>query len=532
MEDPKTITITNFGGPLTRRTDGNIESGLAKFETSWGYDPYSKPGNLTWMEQPTSILTLTGTDGPITTMRQRTEGPTNFVYAIAKNKTLYKIQVNDTGTVNPNFDTPSVVGTLERSTNVLRSAVMVFYGATEKIFYGDDSGIQRIQFDGVPLSSVLTSSSIVTAVPRAMTTFLGKIYFTNGNNIGEIDSTEGVTTGSKLSPALPVGTVARDLEVTPDGNYLQITASKNNPDGGFTLLAPTPSASTDSFKFLWNGIDNGVTSFETYDGLGLTSSATFGDKNYSLGYDPMGAAIFLGSEKVTSLPKLTSPAPTATFSVGNQLCFMSPESDSGTYKGAFYNYGQYDNDIPGGLFRILKHSPVSKTDVEFIPACINVSNLLYYPSFSAYTNEIAGSGKIYFSAMESSGSPASDVEQLWRFSTAPTGVGSIVAGVYETQTQLFSKKVSVKEVRLYTEPLVANNSFVIDLIGSGGSVMSSGSQIFTVGTNVTAGQDMVQWNPAVSPSYAVGVRITNSSVLGTKNWTAMKLELDYIHAGK
>ena len=44
-----TLEINNLGGPLTRRNNGDINSGEARFETSWGYDPYSKPGNLTWM---------------------------------------------------------------------------------------------------------------------------------------------------------------------------------------------------------------------------------------------------------------------------------------------------------------------------------------------------------------------------------------------------------------------------------------------------------------------------------------------------
>ena len=62
--------------------------------------------------------------------------------------------------------------------------------------------------------------------------------------------------------------------------------------------------------------------------------------------------------------------------------------------------------------------------------------------------------------------------------------------------------------------------------------MSGGSRIFTVGTNVTAGEDLVKWNPAIAPTYALGVSITNSSVLGNKSWTAKKLEIDIIDAGR
>ena len=108
-----------------------------------------------------------------------------------------------------------------------------------------------------------------------------------------------------------------------------------------------------------------------------------------------------------------------------------------------------------------------------------------------------------------------------------------MAGVYETQTQLFSKKSEIKEVRVYTEPLAGGNDFVVDLIGSGGSVMAGGSQRFQVATgSVATGTDMVHFNPAMAPTYALGVRITNSSVTGVANWTANKVEVDYMEGGR
>ena len=94
---------------------------------------------------------------------------------------------------------------------------------------------------------------------------------------------------------------------------------------------------------------------------------------------------------------------------------------------------------------------------------------------------------------------------------------------------IFSKKVKPTELRFYTEPLVVNNSFKLDLIGSNGSPMPNGSQTFTVGTNVTAGQDYIWWNPQVAPTHNIGIRITN---LGSINWTGIKMELDLEEAGK
>ena len=93
--------------------------------------------------------------------------------------------------------------------------------------------------------------------------------------------------------------------------------------------------------------------------------------------------------------------------------------------------------------------------------------------------------------------------------------------------------MKVGEVRVYTNPLTTDNAFEVDLIGSGGSVLSGGSYRFVVGTSsVATGTDMVQYNPATAPTYALGVRVTNASVTGTRNWSASKIEIDVAPAGK
>ena len=536
----KTITVTNFGGGLTRRNDGDINSGLTKFATSWGYDPYSKPGNLTWLNQPVSILTLSGQNGPIIAMKQRTEGPTSFdtfVYALANNENLYRISViQDSGVDNPNFDSPSLIGTLI-DTVWTQGAGMAFYGSTEKIFFGSDSLVQRVNFDGSAATSIIASggsSSYVGAAPRPLATFLGRLYFGNGANIGEIDSTELMVTATKLSPSLPSGMYVRDLDVTPDGNYLQITAtrgqSEQDPRG---TVAPGLSLS-ESYKFYWNGIDAGVTSSEHYPGMRLTANQVVGNNNHAFGYDQNGLGVLSGQQKILTLPRNLAPFNGATFSTSNMLGFATAEYEESAsrYRGAIYNYGQYDSEVQPGLYRLLRHNGATQDHVLTVPACVNVSNLVYSYPFVPTISSIGSVAKMYFSTAEGSVVSSTNYTQiLWRLPTVPTAIGSIVAGVYETQTQLFSKKVQVKELRLYTEPLVADNDFTIDLIGSGGSVMANGSQNFTAGTNVTIGNDMVRWNPGIIPTYALGVRITNASVTGTRNWTATKLEVDISDGG-
>ncbi len=82
---------------------------------------------------------------------------------------------------------------------------------------------------------------------------------------------------------------------------------------------------------------------------------------------------------------------------------------------------------------------------------------------------------------------------------------------------------------MYCQPLVANNSFKIDIIGNDGNPIPGSSYTFTVGTNLTAGTDIAQYNPPMPPQHSVGIRITN---LGTKNWVGEKIELDIDEEGK
>jgi hypothetical protein len=247
-----------------------------------------------------------------------------------------------------------------------------------------------------------------------------------------------------------------------------------------------------------------------------------------MGYDLANTAIYTGGQKIITLTNSLSPNFNALFSTGNLLGFASPEQDSSFLKGTLMTYGQYDREIPEGLFRFFRISATTQTDIIQMPYCGIVSNLFYGSSSAGYTGNVVGSAKIYFSTLETSSAPTTKYK-LYKFTTVPTGLGTAIAGVYETQSQLFSKKIKASEVRVYTEPLIANNSFTVELIGSNGGVISGSSQTFTVGTNVTSGQDYVWYTPQVAPTYALGVRITN---IGSVNWTGVKVECDYSVGGK
>jgi hypothetical protein len=527
-----TLAINNFQGRLTRYLDGDINSGYAKYTSTFGNDPFTSPGNLTWFESATQIDSAGSviTD-LIMAARPRLESGITYVYAIGHTGRLYKIQVNDPTTYDPNFDNPILLATLSAQSPTFKYGSSIqFYGSTEKIFIGHDKGVTKINFDGTGETFVGVAGSYTASVPRPSVNFVGKLFFGNGINLVEVDSTELVTTYAKLSPAFPSGTQVRDLDVSPDGNYVQIVVSRVAQSDMTSVTQDTSSlSSADSYFLFWNGIEASFTSYNPYSSYSLNANAAFGPYSYTFGYDLGGAAIYSGGQKEISLPNSLSPNFAATFSTGNLVGFGAPENDAGVLKGTLLAYGAYDREIPEGLFRFLRTSATgTQTDVIQMPVCLIVSNLFYGSSSAGYTNNQVGAAKIYFSTLETSSAPTTKYK-LYQFTTVPTGLGTSLAGVYETQNQQFSKKAKVSEVRLYTEPLVTNNSFTIDLIGSDGNPISGSSTTFTVGSNVTAGQDYVWMNPQMTNSYALGLRVTN---VGSTNWVMSKAEINYTSGGK
>ena len=154
------------------------------------------------------------------------------------------------------------------------------------------------------------------------------MYVGNGNNLAEIDSSATVTTYAKLSPAFPSGTQVRDIDVTPDGNYLQTTVT-SLALADITSVAPDTSllSPADSYVFLWNGTDIGYTSYNTYLSTILTANSTFGNSQYVFGFDFFGGALYNPTDKFitsTTLSAFTeSPLPSAVTSISNLITWAS-----------------------------------------------------------------------------------------------------------------------------------------------------------------------------------------------------------------
>ena len=537
MKEIKTLIVDNFSGNMTQYFTGDINSGKSYLQDVFGYDPFSKPGLLTWNDQETqidaagSVITDLILDG-----KARNESGIDYVYCVGHTGRLYKIQVNDVATKNPDYDTPVLLATLTAGTPTFtRGAFMDFFGSTERIYISHDKGVTRINFDGTSETAIGLLASWTQNVPKPMQQLLGNLVIGHGNNIALIDSTATVTNYTRLSPAFPSNTQIRDMKVTPDGNYLQMIVTEHTlPDITSTTPDTSLLAPSDSFLFKWNGVDDGYTSYTSYPSIILSALALFGDQQYLFGYDFFGGALFIPSSKLlTSLPRsgYCEPSlPNAVVPIGNAITWFAPLLYTDHLEMIYLTYGTISpGEInPGYWSNYDRIATGGETDVLRCPFQMIVSNFSNASSSSGYTNYITGKNKIYFSTLETSAAPTTKYK-FFKWSFLPTSNGtSINLALFQTQTQSFSKKISVKEVRIYGEPWVANNGFKIEFVGPSQTAIINSDKTFTAGTNLTVGDDFAWYNPSFAPTASLGLRIWNT---GTVNHTIVRVEIDYVEAG-
>ncbi len=540
-DDIQTLLVDNFGGAMTTFLNGNINSGRSWEQSCSGQNPFIKPGQLTWCEPPMlidptgSVITDLIMDG-----KERVENGVLYVYAIGHTGRLYKIQVNDPTTYNPDYDNPVLLATLTVNTPTFTKGGFIdFYGATEKIYIGHDKGLTSIKFDGTGEAAVgdATAGHWTQNVPRPLRQFVGKLYIGNGSNIAEVDTTATVTTYQKLSPGFPTNSETRDIDVSYDGTYLEtVVSTLALYDLTSSTQQTSSTASATSYIFKWNGTDIGYTAFSTFPSYALSANIMFQEYQYTFGTDQFGSAVYAPTEKIISIPEAPAALPNAVFSTGNILALMTPLHFAGVLQAYMLMWGSSDFEVghPLGFwspFFLAANAP--ETDILTLPCVIPVSNTGYGASSNNYPSNLFGKSKVYFSTLETSATPTTKYRfYRWSIETsalqAPIGT-ALFEGLYQTQTQLFSKKIEIKEVRIYGEPWPANMSFQIDLQGSGNSPITGASRTFTSGSNVTVGDDFIWYNPQCAPTYALGLVITN---LGTANYTINKVEIDYSHGGK
>lgn len=518
---------------MTPQINGDMNSGDSYWFDVAGYNPFVKPYNLTWNEEPAQIDSA---GSVITDMilagKVRLESDITYVYAIGHTGRLYKIQVNNPSTFNPDYDNPVLLATLSSGTPTFtRGAFIDFYGSTERIYISHDKGVTRIDFDGTNETVVGVEASWTQTVPKPLRQFLGNLYVGHGTNIAEISSTALVATYSKLSPSFPIGTQIRDMRLVPDGNYLQMVVTRATL-GDITTTTPETYTipTTDSYIFSWNGVDTGATALTTYPSTILEASTMFGDSRYVFGRDSFGESVYNPIRKlITELPDSQAvgvSTPNAIINYGDLVQWTTTILYTGFSYLLFLLYGSSADFYLGKGFwaPLFKAATSPETDVLRSPCQILVSNSVQGGSTSGYANQIIGTSKVYYSTLEVSSAPTTKYRfYKWVFIPRTSGT-AVSGGLFQTQNQVFSQKISIKQVRVYAQPWVTNNGFTVDMIGSNDLPIANGSYTFTVGTNLTAGDDIAKYSPDMAPTYSLALRITNN---GTKNFIINKVEIDY-----
>lgn len=550
MKEPGgTLVIDNFAGRLTRASHGPVNSGFAKFDTSWGYNPFFDPGNLTWFKAANNITA--SIDGVVLAATSRVEGTTNVTYAITSTGHLMRLTGDGGG--------QSDIRTLSTgSPTFTYGADIVFFGVANTLYISHDLGVTKIVINGsgsfVSEAQVGTwSSTQFTPITsrRSMAEFLGKLYVTNSdasvtyaNNIAEIIAAGTVSSYAKLSPSLPAGTYIRDLDISSDLTYLEMTASLVPSE----LIAPVNDAvnyaPADSSLYKWNGLDAGVTTGAVLPGFGVSALQNFGQSDWFFMNDAQGAALYESATKRITLRNQKLPFPGATASAGNFITWANPDfywnldTGSGAIYGSLYYYGQMDEDSPRGLWRVNRQSSLIGGVIYSMPYMGFITSRYVSVNTSA-TIQVDQNGVQLYSFIDYSGSGGATNNHLFSFLVSPPddspgGWTGPVAGVYETQTQLFSEKIKITQARVYTNATIANNQFSFDLIGPNGKKITNTdkSYTFAAGSDPTllqGAQDRINFNYEMGPTYGVGVRVTNA---GSTNMTFNKIELDWVPAGK
>lgn len=533
-DNVRTLVVDKFNGRLTRYRDGDINSGFGNFYATWGADTFQRSGTLTYLSGAADIKGGVVTD-LIMAGKLRVESGITYMYAIGHLKRLYKIQVNNLSTKDPDYDNPVLLGTLANNQTFLYGASLDFFqGSSEKIWIGHDAGITKINFDGTGETNF--TSGWTPNVPRQQAQFVGLLIFTDGSNLATVNTSEAVVTHTALTPGFPANNQARDIDVTPDGRYLVSTVTRNNL-GDMTSVAPDTNsiASMPSTIVYWNGTDAAASSFLSFPSFSMTAYQTFGSYEYIFGYQTGGA--MLGTpQKVLIVDEFTNPPlPNAIGSSGDFLGWATTSFDytTGHTNALLSLYGTIDAETPVGHYRqLIKTSTLSGGDVIRIPFYTTVTSFANAGSTSGYTTapfNLMGTGKTYFSTLEYDGSTTS--YGFWSFKNVSDYLQTANTGVYETQHQVFSKKVKPTSVRVYYEPAAAYSSltaFTTALVGIDGAVLTGSSYTFSASNQVTATSNVGTYPCTVGATPVIGLRITNAGYITP---LIHRVEIDYTSYG-
>jgi len=533
--------------------NGDMDSGFAKFTMSYGYNAFNKPMNLTWLENPSDVTVGSATDLVLDgKVRFIGENGNSFAYLIGSKGTLYKVQINSASNNSVN----SVVGrysVLAGAPTYNKGGSMEFFGSNEKIYIGSDSQVNSINFDGSADVVVGNAANYASNVFRPMTEFVGTLVFGNGNTVGQIGATGTVISSvvgvsstignvySSLIPPLPPSMLVKDIDNSPDNNYILMAASEvdyeNISSGGTPNMLNTVPAQ--SKVFYWNGTDPGATAATTLATNLLTALQSYLQQNHLFASDSFGAGLFQESKKILTLNLNKSPFPNATGVNGQFLFWSVPErvtlGSNQRLTHAMYYFGSLDQENPPGLFRVLREFPPLFLGNTVETPFNQLVGVQYSDSNASQSSVVtAGVGTHYYSFRGVASGNQTSVLGLRYLNIPGTGLNTPQLGVYETQNQLFSKRISVAQIRVYTEPTIAGNGFQLDIIGGDGAIVENGTFTYSFGSVVdpntnSSVMERINFNPNIQTLFSLGIRITNT---GSTNMTIKKIEIDYDESGK
>lgn len=477
------------------------------------------------------------------------------VYGIGSTGNAYRIQT--TSITNPNLDSVLGIGSVTAGSETYNyGASIEFYGTPERMYVGGDK-----QVNALPISSVITGefagdvvvgspANYATSVTRPLATFAGQLIFGNGPTIGAIGATNTVvssvigmsigSTGttkniySQINPPLPPELTVKDLDVSPNFDYLFMTSAELQSEDLLTISADRQTASSSNSNVSkWNGSDVAITAGTSIPGLSVGALQTYLQNNLLFSNDPFGMALSTDQQKKLTLQNNKVPFRNATGVNGNFVFWTCPEIVGGSsIMGSMYYFGSLDQENPSGLYRLMRYSTALANGYVYQIPLNTLVNNKYETVNNAITSVASfGYGKHYFSTMEINNSTTQ--YKLNRFLITSDG-SAPQSGVYETQTQLFSKRINPTEVRVYTEPTKAGNGFKLEMIGADGTVTPNGMFTYNFGDIIdpqsgSTTLERINFSPSTKTQYSLGIRLTNT---GTTNMTIKKVEIDYEEQGR
>lgn len=482
--------VNMWGGSLSRKAIGFMNSALARWGKSVSLNPWHVPNVLVFNELATNLdpTHATVTD-LIVSMAGNVESGVLYQYAIDRSGHVYKINTQ-TDAITLISSTLGITLKFGGGIKVVNSS-----GGGTPITYlviSHDAGALTCLTDGSSSTAIaLLSSATWTAnIPHPISDeFAGYIYIGNGYNLVQWSIASIVTiSNSVLSPTAPQNFIMNSLMVDGEGRYLRITITTNSNQDLETVDPTYLSATPVTRNLYWNGQDPTYDSFDPMNQSNNSASYSFAGNDISFGQDFWGAAMYgdqgAGLTKIFGSSFFRPPLQGAITSSGSLLFFGAPYLVQGKWVAGIFANGVLDGEDNPSTWPLLG---IPATTPNTIVTQVGVLALAQNRFNKSDGTQLTNS-KFYISVYETS---SSSVAQLYSFNLTP-GAGTASLGVYETQIEQFLMMQTIKRIGIYMRPSQANVSFKLEVIDIDETVAlptAGSSFVYTFATDTGAGWD-------------------------------------------